>query len=279
MGTIVTMQVLRPNAQHAMDRAFQWFREIEKRCTRFDPSSELMQLTTNIGAPVPVSNILFEAVRVALLVAEASNGAFDPTLGRAMQQRGFHREYRTGEIVNTPLQVGPDVSYRDVILDPKERTITLLRPLLLDLGAVAKGMAVDEAANELAELKDFAIDAGGDLYLGGNNPQGEPWSIGIRHPRVDRQWIETLRVSNKAVCTSGDYEHPDHILDPQTHEPARSAASVTVVAPTAILADALATAVFALGPDQGVPLLEQLGLEGLIYTPTLERFTTASWMG
>ena len=76
--------------------------------------------------------------------------------------------------------------------------------MTLDLGAVAKGLAIDAAARELQPFGDFAIDAGGDLYLGGRNPDGAPWSVGIRHPRLDGRLIDSLRVSNKAVCTSGD---------------------------------------------------------------------------
>src|SRR2546430_1095619 len=80
MGTLVTIQVVAPEADAAIERAFGWFREIETRCTRFDDSSELMQLTTRIGVPVPASAILFEAVRFALSVAEDTDGAFDPTV-------------------------------------------------------------------------------------------------------------------------------------------------------------------------------------------------------
>jgi thiamine biosynthesis lipoprotein len=253
MGTLVTIQVVRPGAEAAIQGAFEWFRQIEETCTRFNPASELMQLTTQIGKAVPASAILYEAVRFALLVAEESGGAFDPTAGHSSNG---------------------DVTYRDVQLDANQRTITLLRPLTLDLGGVAKGLAVDTAARELQPLEDFAIDAGGDLYLGGRNPEGGPWSVGIRHPRLDRELIETLHISNKAVCTSGDYERGQHILNPRTGAPPSSVASATVVAPTAILADALATAVFVLGPAEGMELLDRAGVEGLILTPELKRYET-----
>jgi len=170
MGTLVTIHVVRSGTQAdaagvdaAMDRAFAWFHEIEARCTRFRERSELMQLTAQAGVPVPASAILYEAVRFALLVAQESGGAFDPTVGHRMESRGFNREHRTGEIVRTAIASDDDVSYRDVELDPDRKTITLRRRLTLDLGAVAKGLAVDTAARELAGFRDFAIDAGGDL--------------------------------------------------------------------------------------------------------------------
>jgi len=153
----------------------------------------------------------------------------------------------------------------------------LRRPLTLDLGAVVKGLAVDLAARELQPFRDFAIDAGGDLYLGGYNERGAPWRVGIRHPRNPGELIGTVDVSDRAVCTSGDYERtsPDgrhHILDPRTGVPATSVASATVVASGAMLADALATAAFVLGPREGIALLDRLGLDGVIVTPELTQF-------
>jgi thiamine biosynthesis lipoprotein len=165
----------------------------------------------------------------------------------------------------------------------------------LDLGAIAKGLAVDAAARELRPFHDFAIDAGGDLYLGGCNPKGEPWSVGIRHPRTDRELIDSVRVSDMAVCTSGDYERiseqervegpgvsesrrvEHHIVDPHTGLSPTGICSVTVVAPTALAADALATAAFVLGPVEGIQLLQRHGVEGLIVTPTLERIETSGF--
>jgi thiamine biosynthesis lipoprotein len=297
MGTLVTIHVVRPNADDGIERAFGWFREIESRCSRFDQQSELVQLTMRVGEPVIASPILFEAVRFAVSVAEETSGAFDPTVGHRMEARGFNREDRTGRTVRTSVAPDDDVSYRDIEVDVARRTISLRRPLLLDLGAVAKGLAIDAATRELSSFKDFAIDAGGDLYLGGLNPRGEPWSVGIRHPRIDRELIDSVRVSYKAVCTSGDYERvvqsrrgggteadrarrataesEHHILDPRTGASPSGVASVTVVGPNALLADALATAAFVLGPAEGLRLLERHGVEGLIVTPALERIETS----
>ncbi len=163
----------------------------------------------------------------------------------------------------------------------KRRTITLRKPLTLDLGAVAKGLAIDTAARELAPFRDFAIDAGGDLFLSGRNQDGQPWSVGIRNPLRGEEVIETLRVSGQAVCTSGGYERrvPDtanehHILDPRTGASPAEVASATVVAPNAMLADALATAAFVLGSKQGIELLERMGVDGLIFTRGLDRSAT-----
>jgi len=263
MGTVVSIEVDAPAP--AVERAFQWFRQVEFHCSRFDPASELRRLVA--GVPHVASPILFEAVRFALLVAEETDGAFDPTVGGAMVARGFNRHYLT-RATSGASDVG-DVSFHDVELDAQRGTILLKCPLTLDLGAVAKGLAVDAAARELQSFSNFVIDAGGDLYFGGRNPRGETWCAGVRHPRIAGQLIDGFAVSDQAVCTSGDYERGAHILDPRRRGAAGAVASATVVAPGAMLADALATAAFVLGPEEGMALLVRMGVEGLIVTRDL----------
>jgi thiamine biosynthesis lipoprotein len=289
MGTVVTIDVVGHDAdarerrarEDAIGRAFDWFRRVEAICTRFDPASELMALTACVGTPVGVSEILFKAIEFACAIAEESGGAFDPTVGRAMERHGFNRNYLTGRAIDhAGMDIAQDVSYRDLALDAVRRTVTLRRPLVLDLGAVAKGLAIDLAARELAPFRDYAIDAGGDLFLGGHNAQGRRWTVGIRHPREDAAILESVTVSDTAVCTSGDYERraadgrTHHLLDPRAASPADRAASVTVLAPSAMLADALSTAAFVLGPADGLALLTRTGVEGLIVTPDLQRLAT-----
>jgi FAD:protein FMN transferase len=283
MGTLVRVEVVASgrDVEGAVDRAFGWFREIEARCTRFDPASELRQATRQAGVAVAASPILFEAVRFALMVAEESGGAFDPTVGRRMEARGFDRHYRTGD-TTTSEEAEDGVTYRDVELDREARTIRLRQPLTLDLGAVAKGMAVDAAARELEPYRNFAIDAGGDLYLGGCNRRGAPWSVGIRSPRNPSELIAAVEVSDRAVCTSGDYERravggEHHILDPRTGASPRGVASATVIAPGAMLADAVATAALVLGPEGGIALLNRLGLDGLVVTSDMEQIRTGGF--
>jgi thiamine biosynthesis lipoprotein len=272
MGTVVTIDVHGAGADDAIERALGWFHHVEACCSRFEDGSELRRLSVQVGVPVAVSPVLFEAVRFALHVAEATAGAFDPTVGAAMMRRGFDREHRTGRrVAMTPDAAGGDATYVDVELDEARRTITLRRPLVLDLGAVAKGLAIDLAARELEPFVDFSVYAGGDLFVGGRNADDEPWSIGIRHPRRPGALIASVRVSNRAVCTSGDYEQTvdgapgeHHILDARSGASPSLVASATVIAPTAMAADALATAAFVLGPRHGLALLERMQVEGFI---------------
>jgi thiamine biosynthesis lipoprotein len=289
MGTVVTIEVV-AGPEAASDReaaiadAFAWFREVESVCTRFDPASELMRLTATHGTPVGVSDILFHAVEFACALAADTGGAFDPTIARAMHAHGFNRDYRTGEIVDLPPSTAADGTFRDIELDAGSRMITLWKPIALDLGAVAKGLAIDLAARTLEAFPGFAIDAGGDLFLGGTNASGACWTVGIRDPHTDGHLLESITVSNAAVCTSGGYERRSphdagvhHLLDPRTGLPAGGVDSVTVVSPRAMLADGVSTAAFVLGADEGLALLQHTGVEGLIVTSDRRRLATSGF--
>jgi thiamine biosynthesis lipoprotein len=252
MGTVVSFKVVGHESEReaAVARAEGWFLRIDDECSRFKPESEVSRLAARAGEAVVVSPLLFEVVQFALAIAAASGGAFDPTLG------------------------ADGASWRDIALDAEASTITLSRPIILDLGGVAKGLAVDLAARELAPLENFAVNAGGDLFLAGTNARGEPWAIGIQHPREPEQLIETLHLSNTAICTSGDYERGAHIMNPRSGAPAGGLLSVTVVAPSAMVADALGTAAFVLGPVDGAAFLRSQDVRGILFTNALERIDT-----
>jgi thiamine biosynthesis lipoprotein len=289
MGTVVTITVVgldrsgdEAERDAAIARAVGWFEHVESVCSRFDPDSELRRLCARVAEPVAASSLLFEAITFAIAVAAETDGAFDPTVGASLESLGFDRDHRTGRATPSGIPAATGARYTDVLLNPEQSTITLARPLVLDLGAVAKGLAIDLAARALAPFVNFAIDAGGDLYLAGRNGDDMPWSVGIRHPRDEGTVIETLRVSDTAVCTSGDYERwsdttrgAHHIIDARAGVTATAAASVTVLAPSAMVADALATAAFVLGPAPGIALLERHGVDGVMLTPSLDRFATA----
>jgi thiamine biosynthesis lipoprotein len=270
MGTIVTIATVGDHSP-SVARAFEWFREVEARCSRFDPASELSHLSSTVDQPVSVSELVFEALRFAMRVAEMSGGAFDPVVGGSMIARGFNRHYLTGESTPAPSGNMSGATFRDVEIDDAARTVRLHHPLVLDLGAVAKGMAIDLAAKELEAAQNFSIDAGGDLFFGGRNDDGEEWSVGIRHPRKDHAVIEVLRVSDKAVCTSGDYERGQHLWDPTAQSPATTVASATVIAPTAMLADAVSTAACVMGPGAGIEFCKRAGVAAILFTPDLTR--------
>lgn len=156
----------------------------------------------------------------------------------------------------------------------------------IDLGGIAKGFAVDQAARVLTRLgyHDFLIDGGGDLLVNGRALNESPWSVAIQHPRSDRAWGRAWIPPGWSVVTSGDYERYfiadrqryHHIIDLRTGYPAQGNVAVTVFARSALLADAYATALFVLGPREGLAVAELTPqLEAVFFTPTGEVLTTA----
>jgi thiamine biosynthesis lipoprotein len=275
MDTVVVMEIVAPGCDEAdlaerTDRAFGWFAEVERRCSRFDEASELRNLSRHTGEAVAVSPLLFNALDLALQLADLTDGALDPTVGRAMEESGFDTNYVSGQRVVSRWPAELSGTYRDIVLDRDAQTVELLRPLALDLGAIAKGFAVDLAAQELREFHGFVINAGGDVLARGCNDDGDRWTVGVQHPRRDDELLTSLRIKDAAVCTSGDYErrqaggHGHHILDPVTGGSAHSVVAATVIAPTAVVADALSTAAFVLGPGAGIDFLEGHGVDGFI---------------
>jgi thiamine biosynthesis lipoprotein len=260
-----------PNAETLAAEALDWFRVVESTCSRFDPTSELSQLCNSAPVWMTVSPLLFEVLRVALAVSQASRGAFDPTVGAALQSRGFDTHWQTGarRASRTHAQ---QADWRDVSLDDATGRVRLHRALQLDLGAVAKGFALDLAARAIAGVADCCLVAGGDLLCRGTNARERPWRTAIVHPLATDRSAGTLEVHapEYAICTSGGYArrnaHGHHLLDPRRPGApnADSLASATVIAPQAGIADALATAAFVLGAEDARALLEEQGVDAVL---------------
>jgi thiamine biosynthesis lipoprotein len=279
MDTVVEIQVVAwksmDQAEAKINRAFDAFRKVEQACSRFSQDSELMVACRHIGTPVPVSSFVFEPLKFALEIAEWTDGLFDPTVGKTMEEYGFNRHYLTRQSIQSPS--ADSVNYRDIVLNEQDRTMNLLKPLVIDLGAVAKGFAIDLAAHELKEFDGFLINAGGDLFAGGTNESGNPWRIGIQHPEQKEHIIETIEISNEAICTSGSYERRSskiadihHLIHPKTKQSPNDWISCSVIAPFAMMADAISTASFLLGLDEGKSLIEQADLKGILITSGLQ---------
>jgi len=273
MSTTVSVQIVgaHPNAKTLAAEALDWFRVVESTCSRFDPASELSLLCGTAPAWMTVSPLLFEVLRVALAVSQASRGAFDPTVGAALQTRGFDTHWQTGARSTSRTDL-PHADWRDVSLDDATGRVRLHHALQLDLGAVAKGFALDLAARAMAGVADCCLVAGGDLLCRGTNACGRAWRTAIVHPLATDRSAGTLEVHapEYAICTSGGYArrtaHGHHLLDPRRPGApnAESLASATVVAPQAAIADALATAAFVLGADDARALLEEQGVDAVL---------------
>lgn len=262
------------------------FAEMERLEALFSRSlfgSDVSAINNYAGQrPVTVSEEVFYVTTQALYFSEISNGAFDLTVAPLIDLWGFlGQDYRlpAPEEIETVL---PLVNYGLVEYDTEELQIYLPNEkMALELGGIAKGYIIDRA---LAVLRDAGVESafinvGGDIGIIGVKPDGDPWRIGVRNPRDDNNIIAVLPAFEGAVVTSGDYERVfevdgityHHILDPKDGMPTRLLASVTIVAETAITADALSTAIFVMGPVEGIALIEKLsGVEGILVTPNLE---------
>ncbi|WP_241654780.1 FAD:protein FMN transferase [Sporolactobacillus shoreae] len=287
MDTVVTIQIIsgesKDHLDAEIDKAVAMFYQVERICTRFDPESELMKLSSQTGVWVSVSRILYSAIRFAVETARETGGAFDPSIGRKQEQRGFNENYLSGKTISSEFADVENTSYRDIIIDDKRQAVLLKKQMVIDLGAVAKGLAIDLAAQELhaRSYKNFLINAGGDLYASGSDENGEPWIVGIRHPIRNRELAGTIRLTDAAICTSGDYERlspvlpgENHILDPHKNQSPDVLASCTVIAPFAMLADSFSTAAFVMGMDSGVRKMEKMNLDCLMISRSMSFVST-----
>ena len=281
MDTVVSIRVFRGEADRidqAMEAAFGEMARLDSLLSAWRPDSDISTINLSAGeGAVPVDQRTWDAVQRIRSVAGLTRGAFDMTIGAVTRLWDFSSPETAppdSEAIRRALEL---VDPGQVLLDSLNRTIGLRwRGARLDPGGAAKGYIVDRAVGILAEhgIEAAVIDAGGDIGLLGKKTGGEPWTIGIRDPEDPGSTIEIIEVDSGAVATSGNYErffiHDQiryhHILDPKTGRPAPRVVSVTILAPTALEADILSTAVFVLGPDEGLTLIEQLSdIEGVLY--------------
>lgn len=256
-------------ATRAAKAAFARVHSLNSVLSDYDPESELNRLSraTAEGGGVKVSEDLWRVLSHAQTLAERSDGAFDVTIGPVV--RLWRRARRQGRLPSAQrLRAARQVvGHHLVRLDPDKRTVTLRKPgMQLDLGGIAKGYAVDEALAVLRKsgIKRALVDAGGDMAMGAPPPGKTGWRIGIARLQADGPPTRILTLWRVAVATSGDtwqYVEIDgrrysHIVDPRTGLGLSDHSSVTVIAPTCMAADALASAVSVLGPEKGLKLIE-----------------------
>jgi thiamine biosynthesis lipoprotein len=274
MSTTLTVLVSAPREPDWQEL----FEYADRKARQFDHRQEegAIGKLNRAGEGIVPEEVL-SVLQTAQTVAAASNGAFDPTILALTDLWSFD----TGGRLPTESQIEQArsrVDFSQVSFGP-DGQVKLPEGIGFDLGGIAKGAVVDLTADYLLGrgYEDFLIDAGGDILVSGLKQGRTPWRIAIRHPRKSEEILGVLTLGQEgervAVVTSGDYERYfeqegkryHHILDPRSGFPARGLVSVTIIAPTCALADALSTAVFVLGPKEGLDLLEQFpGSEGLL---------------
>lgn len=270
MGTSVQVQAFgadEATRRAAIQEAFAAFAEIDRLMSNYRNDSELTMLNRRAAyEPVGVSDPMFSVLEAARKVSAASRGAFDVTVGPLVRLWGFYDKVPHVPTARELAGVRPLVDYRNVLLDPEHRTVRFSRPNVeVDLGGVAKGFAVEVAANVLRRrgLGGF-IDAGGNQYLLGTPPGKRLWTVGIKDPDAPGRVMGVVETAETSVSTSADSYNflvaggakYGHILDPRTLGPATDALSVTIISRDGTLADAMSKAAFILGPTAGLALVD-----------------------
>jgi len=234
------------------------------------PTSDIMLLNAAAGmAAVEVHRETMDVLLAAQEMSERSGGVFDVTMG-AMGGVWHFDEDLDPVVPPEPViaEFCSRIGYKDLHLDPNTRMAFLARPgMQVNLGGIAKGYAVDAMRRVLANagLNNVLLQAGGDLLVSGRK-RDDAWRVGIRDPRAIEpdEFFAVAPITDHAFSTAGDYERAfvldgkryHHILDPRTGHPADASRSVTVLARSALLADALDDTIFILGPEKGLKLLE-----------------------
>ena len=281
MDTVVSIQVYRGDAERidrAVEAAFEEMARLDDLLSAWKPNSDIDRINRAAGADaVPVDPQTWEAIQEIQSLSELTRGAFDISIGAVTRLWDFSSPETAPPDSAAISRALPLVNPGQILMDGPNRTIGLRhRGARLDLGGAAKGYIVDRAIEILREhgVEAAVIDAGGDIGLLGKKIDGEPWKIGIRNPEDPGTTIEIIEVDSGAVATSGNYErffiHDQiryhHILNPKTGRPVPQVVSVTILAPTALEADILSTAIFVLGAREGLTLIEQLSdIEGVLY--------------
>jgi thiamine biosynthesis lipoprotein len=247
--------------------------------TTWRPDSEISKINTAAGkSAVPVSDETLAILKESVHAAEISEGTFDITFQTLHGLWKFDEDLDPHPPADKDIKARlPFLGWKNIQIDEAKKTVKLAKDKTqIGLGGIAKGYGVDMAVKvlEKAGLTSFFVQAGGDLFARGKKPDGKEWMAGIRDPRgkSSQQYFAMLPISDHAFSTAGDYERSyvvggkryHHIIDPRTGYPATACRSVTIWAPTALLADEIDDAVFILGPEKGLALVESLDGVGAV---------------
>lgn len=276
------------HCQALLDECRRICEAIEEKFSTFRPASIISDISAHAGVrPIAIDEETFFMLKRAQDFSNLSKGAFDITIRPATALWGIGKK---GDFIPDGQEIGrlhELVDYRDLILDKKNGTALLQKAgQQIDLGGIAKGYAADKTREYLMQngCRTALINFGGNIATIGGKRNGEFWQIGVQNPLAKRgEFIGTVGLSDQTMVTSGVNERffihggkrYHHILDPRTCYPADSSLlSVTVIGTRSIDMDALSTALFVLGPDEGAKLANQMGCHALFILTTQQIFAT-----
>jgi thiamine biosynthesis lipoprotein len=270
MGTMLQVSVWDADtavALAAMTAARAAVFRVDTLMSVYQAGSELSAVNRRAGtdSATTLSPWTAEVLDSALAIAAASGGGLDVTVGPLVDAWGFYRHQGAIPPQAVRDSIAPLVGWRQVRFDRATRRASLpRRGMRLDFGGIAKGFALDRALDALraAGIRRAVVDLGGNFAVLGSAPMGPRWSIGLKNPFEPDEVFAAVQLDGGAVGTSGDYEQffeaggvrYSHLFDPRTRQPARGIASVSVIAPSGILSDALSRPFFVMGPEEGCRL-------------------------
>ncbi len=280
MGTRFEITVIAPNEDIGyinIDEAVSEIKRIEKIISSWDDESETSLINKNAGIkPVKVCRELFQLIERSIKISEITDGAFDISYASMDNIWKFDGSMDRAPDEKEIQQSISKIGYQNIILNSKEQTVFLKeKGMRIGFGAIGKGYAADRAKELLVskQVKGGIINASGDLTTWGTKVTGEKWLIGIANPMSKDKVFSWLPVVESSVATSGNYEKYivlngekySHIIDPRTGYPTTGINSVSIFAKNAELCDALATAVFIMGRDSGIHLINQMdGVDAVV---------------
>lgn len=274
MGNRFTITVVDGDTEWAekqIDEAIAEVSRIEKLLTTFSNDSQTHQINENAGLkPVKVDKEVFNIIQRSLRISALTDGAFDISYG-SIDKRfwNFDKEMTSLPDAKAAKESVKLINYKNIVLDTENLTVFLKeKGMRIGFGGIGKGYAAEQAKQLLIKkgVKSGIVNAAGDLTTWGNQPNGEPWTIGIADPNAQNKAFSYINISDVAVATSGNYEKYviidgkkySHTIDPKTGFPVSGIKSVTIICPNAELADAMATPITVLGVDAGLGLINQM---------------------
>ncbi len=281
-------------ANTAANTVFRRIHYLNTLFSDYDGTSELRRLCDNAvpGRSVRVTNELFEVLLASRGVFNASEGAFDVSVGPLIKLWRRARRREAMPLPDALEEAKSVVGFHLLTLNADNRTVSLAKTgMRIDLGGIAKGYAVDDALRVLREYRitRALVDMGGDMAMGGPPPDKAGWTVGVAGFEPDSPPRLLLTLANTAIATSGDQlqfveidgKRYSHILDPRTGTPLMDHGMVTVIAPSATMADALASAVSVMGPQEGIALIDRFpGTSALILRKPgeeVEEYASQRW--
>lgn len=265
------------SAMSGIETGIEEVKRIEALLTTFNDGSQTNQINRMAGiAPVVVDREVLDLIERSLRISMLTQGAFDITYGSIDKRLwNFDREMTSLPDPQTARQMVHLINFRNIELNRASSTVFLkMKGMRIGFGGIGKGYAADRARDVMkrAGVESGIVNASGDLTVWGTQPDGSDWTIGIADPDRRSFPFASVRITNASVATSGNYEKfvvingvkYSHTIDPKTGLPVRGIKSVTIICPTAELADALATPVMVMGIKAGLDMINQMKSIGCI---------------